>query len=95
MTEAKPWKYAVPYVNEKTGERRMIVVELTAEEKRDCTRNLMDPRAHGAHGAHGAPGGTSGPDAIANNYASRRANEQVPPDFLPVYEEIERVVVVH
>lgn len=89
MTEANPWKYAVPYVNEKTGERRMIVVELTAEEKRDCTRNLMDPRAHGG------PGGPSGPDAIANNYASRRANEQVPPDFLPVYEEIERVVVVH
>ena len=35
----KRWKYAVPMWNEKTGERRIVVVELSPDERSDVLRN--------------------------------------------------------
>jgi hypothetical protein len=35
----KRWKYAVPMWNEKTGERRIVVVEFTPDERSDVLRN--------------------------------------------------------
>ena len=39
MLADKRWKYAVPMWNEKTGERRIVVVELSPDERSDVLRN--------------------------------------------------------
>jgi hypothetical protein len=39
MNSDRRWKYAVPMWNEKTGERRIVVVELTPDERSDVLRN--------------------------------------------------------
>jgi hypothetical protein len=39
MLADKRWKYAVPMWNEKTGERRIVVVELSRDERSDVLRN--------------------------------------------------------
>jgi hypothetical protein len=75
----KPWSYAVSMVNEKTGEQQTVVVTLSDAERDDAMRNL------------GHTGGDHGP--IVNSYAGRRASERVPAGFVPVYEDIKRVVL--
>ena len=79
------WSYAVPIVNQKTGERRMVIVQLTELERLD----LLQYEAFN-------PGHTGGPNGpIANSYAMRHADKKAPPGFVPVCDEIERMVVLH
>ena len=77
------WTCVVPFVD-RAGDRHMIVVTLAPDERRDA---LMHLALRGPDG----PGGDDG--LIVRNYASRRAAEKVPPDFVPLYGEIERVVL--
>ena len=77
------WFYEVPIVNQKTGERKTVVVALTEFERLDL---LQYEAFH--------PGHTGGPDGpIANAYAMRHADKKAPPGFVPVCDEIERVVL--
>ena len=77
------WSYAVPIVNQKTGERRMVIVQLTEFERLD----LLQYEAFN-------PGHTGGPNGpIANSYAMRHADKKAPAGFVPVCDGIERVVL--
>ena len=77
------WSYAVPIVNHKTGERKTVVVHLTEIERRE----LIEYEAF-------HPGHTGGPDGpIANRRAMDHADAKAPPGFVPVCEDIERVVL--
>jgi hypothetical protein len=81
MTER--WRYVVPCANA-VGERRSVLVELTASERLDALRHLA------LRGPRG-PGGDSGP--IVRGYASRHA-EYALPEFVPLCSEIARTLRV-
>jgi hypothetical protein len=74
-------KYAVKFTNAR-GEQREVVVELTAEEWRDCERQAL---------SHGCPG--EGWPPLENRYAANRAAEGMPPEFVGTFPEIHRVIV--
>jgi hypothetical protein len=77
------WFYEVPIVNQKTGERKTVVIQLTEFERLDL---LQYEAFH--------PGHTGGPDGpIANAYAMRHADKKAPAGFVPVCDEIERVTL--
>ena len=37
------WHYAVPLMNERTGDQALVIVELTAAERADAAQNLLMP----------------------------------------------------
>lgn len=76
------WVYSVPLVNSETGERRVVLVELSPEERQDALYNLaVNPNG---------PGGDRG--CIVNSHASWRALRIVGVDgWQAIHNEIERV----
>jgi hypothetical protein len=75
------WLYQVPIVNKKTGERRMVIIELTEFQRRQCVEYEAFYPNH--------TGGDRGP--IARKYALDQADKKTPPGFIPVCDGIERV----
>lgn len=75
------WEYDCPFVNPRTGERRVVVVELTPAEREDAIWHF---KLRGPNG----PGGPKGP--IVKGYAWRRAAQSVPSDFVPIVEGIKQ-----
>jgi hypothetical protein len=74
------WRYAVPIRNQKTGEVRTVVVELSRDERLDAL--WMDALR---------PGWVGGPDGpVAHGYAAHRADALGSPDFV-ADGDIERV----
>jgi hypothetical protein len=74
-------KYAVTFTSER-GETREVVVSLTEEEERDCTRQAL---------SHGCPG--EGWPPLENRYAANHAAEGMPAEFVQTFPEIHRVIV--
>lgn len=78
LNDEERWVYEVPCVNQK-GECAVVVVELTADERRT---SLQVPRL----------GGDRGP--IVNSYAMRHADRKALPGYVPQCAGIKRVHVL-
>jgi hypothetical protein len=73
------WRLAVPLVNERTGERHVVVVELSDNERNDAIRL----RPSGAEDEPWLP--------IINLYASSHALAGLSEDWTVPYHEIVRI----
>jgi hypothetical protein len=71
------WRYAVPLVNERTGERHVVLVELSDDERADAMRM----------------GQGEGWPPLVNLFASNRALAGLPDECSVTLNEIMRVTV--
>ena len=76
-------KYAVTFVNRRTGEQRDVIVGLTTEEMLDCRRQAVN---------HGLPAEAGWPP-LEKRYAANRAAADMPEEFTRALPEVFRVVV--
>jgi hypothetical protein len=81
----KPWHYAVPLVNERTGERRLVVVELSEAERADAMQTML------MHPFELQQGDGDGWPPLVNLYASDRALAGLPPEWSVPCAEIVRI----